>query len=495
MPSKRKLSCIDANVLPTKTTPPAPQKPGKLKSILKRPSSSSSRFLASTPSAQIKLEFHAAARNLAHQREESNAHATVPKTAKKPKLEFKPEMKPHISATPRRTSPSDPSLDIIEDSAAEPDLPKPASRKSNSPKYEDDGDTEDLVTDSKPQSPCSDDTLLMSGGLGPGESPYKRTINRTQCEPSEHENKLKRSLKTPGTSSAGSCDQAKRKQIAPPVSETKQQLAQALAVITKLEANEKVAPAKAHESDIVATKNKASDDARATSKGSLPISSPAVSAVPKTEGRTASPPLVSKTNNLASAANSNSQAVETIPPSRRLSRSERRKLKKGQSPILDDMARILSDYEETRKTEMETLRSELQSAQTKAAHLETQLDMLQREIASQSKARQTQHSWQLNKFAIFSRRSYSLQTEEDTRVLAGCDDLEEANGIARAIFQSEMDKLEIMVEDLGEASFFAEMDCGMAQIQMRSTSCGLSKCRAYHTDSQWDLTVERVAVS
>lgn len=353
--------------------------------------------------------------------------------------------------------------EFVENSAAEVDLSKSLPTKSSSPKYENDGDTEDLVKDVQPDLRPNDEAHLMSGGLGPGESPYKGGAVSTSTRVRPCDRKIKKTKKKKQTSKTVNVADAQTQGL-----HTSMELGQ-----FKHEQNAGSSPG-----------------AQGPITNSLP--SLASSILELAESKLEPGTSTDAATFMATQSDGEPAGESTC------ARSDNSELgahqaKGGQSTTLADVSKILQDYDTTREGELETLRSALLSTQARASRLETQLGMLHEELASQSKDRQTPCSWQFNRFAIFSRRSYTPEDEEKTGVVAGCDDLEEVNDLARAIFLSEMEKLGSVVEDLGETRALADTDSGMPRIQMRTTSCGMAKCRSYSADSRWDLSVERVS--
>lgn len=501
--AKRKYASITPDALPETRRPATQQKPGKLKSILKRPSPPS-RFLASTPSAQIKLEFQAATGGPGGdsliQEDRTNPFTTAPATVKKPKLELisGADDKGSISSHPISSAAINHVL--VQNSAGETDLFVPPPTKSKSPQYEDDGDTENLVTDSQPQTIHSDETLLMSGGLGPGESPYKgsaKAATISKFEPSPRKGSQRESeerkpyadltvmdvLSSQPTLGQGTA----KAQREPLVTEAEQQHRERN-VAAKCEARE-------FRSFLGIDKTNEPTAKQETCDGlefKLGLDSPTVFSESLEPGQRKVEP--SDIRNISPAGHSVRLRDDPfVPACSNTSRSERRKANHGQSPVLADVSKILQEYEARRETEFTDLQVELRTAQARAAQLEMQLSMLHREYTAQSRARNLQHSWNLNKYVIFSRRTYSLHGPEETKVVGGCGELQEANKIAFVMFKEEMDKLESVVEDLGQVNTFRDLETGTPKIEMRSTPCGMLKCRSYHHDSRWDLMVERVA--
>lgn len=612
MAAKRKFSSCDSISLPAKVTPPAPQKPpkpGKLKSILK-PSPPSQFFTPSSqkgpsPSAQIKLELNKATSNAnanananANRAKrttppKANAPRPPPRTTKRPKLEThhaqadhqrlppttskkpKPQAPPlkaipslplimakdpKLEITPenkiqRRTAtqhiPSaDPDVDIIEDSAAEMELPQAPLKKSKSPKYDDDGDTEGMVTDSQP-TPL-DGTHLMSGGLGEGESPYKGSANAmpgTRKRPCDRKIKKKRtrcpknlnSVNSPPPSALISdvLEQPQYEQVV--ASELEQ--CQPIRTVSAKDEEHSIPASGAPELGTAVSKQEptqatqAKDDDAPSPLNDVkyaPLSTPdnvkselllpyALESEKKSQDPimdgSASPPTLVKTIS--------TQAVPLSAASPKVLRKQRRdvgEVQNSQSPRLADisttLSTILEDYEAAKNAEVEKLQDaahaayanaeevrsameatkakaeevfgEMQSLQARNALLETQNGLLRREFELQSKERRLQYTWPLNQFDVFSRRTYQLQSEEETTVMGGSDDLDEVNKIARDLFLTEMSKVESFVEELGQRNSFCVLDSDMPQVQIRMTGCGLLKCRSYQGDSRWDLTVERL---
>lgn len=499
MPPKRKVSNIKPNVIYAKIPNPAPHKLGKLKSILKKPSSEHHFVIHSSPvRASIALSEPRAISNA--QKAVQGATSATPRTAKGHNLGTVPSVKTTNPAAVRPALPYEHNLDVIEYSATEAELPSLPRRRLISPRYEDDGDTEGLVRDSQAQVSDSDDTHFMSGGLGAGESPYKVPSSSTSVETSDRGNKRrKRSFDSPSL-------------IGVPTSETRN--ASFAAENDNDQPDEPLTLARAQPPD--SPPSDVLKSGASTAEPKTDVNQEAKSGIPSSPPRSGIVPLISpKTTESEQKAsrmifNSNTDVPATAvkvpasikngcptPASPRVSRSQRRKATKRQSPELADVSKMLQQYGKTCEAENRDLRKALESALAKATQLEAQNHLLQREFASRSQKRQLQYTWHLNKFAVFSRRKYALQREEETRVVGGFDDLNSANELAYSLFQGEMTKLETVVENLGRSNLFGNIEIGMPQVQLRYTACGMVKCRACYPFplSWWDLTVERVAAN
>lgn len=499
--SKRKFSSMNTKALPEKVTPPAPQKPGKLKSILKRPSPPS-RFMAATPSAQIELESHAVAHNFkGNAAAPSSAPIAAPAAAKKPKREMISAAEDGLSTDLHYVPPSRSNLVIMDDSAGATDLPVPRAWTFRSPRYEDDGDTEDLITDSQPQTVQSDETLLMSGGLGPGESAYKgstRTANVSDVEPSLRKRSPRRGKKRKSLAPMNDMgvllsriqpmQNAKLAKCGPVAPELEQHDHKCTLVGKVEESGSRPTP-RVLNADVPIAKKEPCIGPGPKLGGDLPTRVN-VDPVLKLDRRDGSTPMGHTCLQVSAP-----QSLEKAHTDPRVPASPKTGWKASQrrASVLADVSKVLQEYDEARETDVNDLQNQLHSARARATQLEAQLGMLRHEFATRSKERELQSSWNLNKYAIFSRRTYALHGQEEMKLIGGCDDLGEANKIACGVFKREMDKVESVVEDLGQRDTFCDGRTGMPNVQMRSTPCGLMKCRSYHLDNRWDLTVERVA--
>jgi hypothetical protein len=396
---------------------------------------------------------------------------------------------------------------IIIDSSPDKAEPPRTSRKESSSQYKIGDDVmESFITDSQKKLPAVDPTpFLMSGALDTGDVPPKEPTRKTR--PSERNSKTKPSERKSKTKSSERTSTL-RNQVqtdvvivpssgAQPTDMTKQVQSEQNGPIASHDEGassvqvEQSGPNTPEQPDASVPQCEQSPRTEAQPEAVVPQAQPEA-ALPSPNDATS--PLVPSSLVIQEATSSPLMAHPAQKTnSGLLTPTSLAQNAKRSSPDITDVTNILTQYELTRETEIADLKRQLKTSQAQAANLNTQLTLLKHEFATQSKHRKVQASWLLNRFVIFSRRTYALRPKESINIVEGCDDLEQANAMAKGTFMGEMEKLGFGVMDLGRVDAFEEMGKDVAVWQTRVTGCGMLKCRAYDGEGRWDLTVERVA--